>query len=31
MARRNTNLDGKNRFEGAKLSRSAILLRLWRD
>ena len=30
MARRNTNLDGKNRFEGAKLSRSAILLRLWR-
>ena len=30
MARRNTNLDGKNRFQGAKLSRSAILLRLWR-
>ena len=30
MARRNTNLDGKNRFEGAKLSRSAILVRLWR-
>ena len=30
MARRNTNLDGKNRFEGAKLSRSVILLRLWR-
>ena len=30
MARRNTNLDGKNRFEGAKLSRSAILLRLWK-
>ena len=29
MARRNTNLDGKNRFNGPKLSRSAILLRLW--
>ena len=29
MARRNTNLAGKNRFNGPKLSRSAILLRLW--
>ena len=30
MARRNTNLDGKNRFNGPKLSRTAILMRLWK-
>ena len=30
MAKQNRGGDDKRRFEGAKLSRSAILLRLWR-